>query len=150
MSWSPSPSTTGSASATRTPDLSKDLSDEAGRLHSAYEAMFGVVPDMVAARIRFVGEVAPRFQTLTEALRRDALDNGILDPRTVQLFLFGLLLTSRPDAAAGHAAAARRLGAGFDELLAVAELVAMAGAVGALNVAGALLARLHDEEAPPS
>ena len=71
----------------------------------------------------------------------------MLDARTVQVFLFGLLLTSRPDAAAGHAAAARRLGAGFDELLAVAELVAMAGAVGALNVGGALLARLHDEEA---
>jgi alkylhydroperoxidase/carboxymuconolactone decarboxylase family protein YurZ len=126
--------------------VSEGLSDEAARLRSGYEAMFGAVPDMVAARIRFVGEVAPRFQTLTEALRSDALVNGVLDARTVQLFLFGLLLTTRPDAAAGHAVAARRLGAGFDELLAVAELVAMAGAVGALNVGGALLARLHDEE----
>jgi alkylhydroperoxidase/carboxymuconolactone decarboxylase family protein YurZ len=128
--------------------VNEGLPDEAARLHAAYEAMFGAVPDMVAARIRFVSEVAPRFQTLTEALRHDALDNGVLDPRTVQLFLFGLLLTTRPDAAAGHAAAARRLGAGFDELLAVAELVAMAGTVGALNVAGALLARVHDEETP--
>lgn len=108
--------------------------------------MFGVVPDMVAARIRFVDEVAPRFQTLTEALRSDALGNGTLDPRTVQLILFGLLLPTRPDAAAGHAAAARRLGVGFDELLAVVELVAMAGAVGPLNVGGALLGRLRDEE----
>jgi alkylhydroperoxidase/carboxymuconolactone decarboxylase family protein YurZ len=114
-------------------------------LRSAYETMFGSVPDMVANRIRFVGQVAPRFQTLTEALRSDALGNGVLDARTVQLFLFGLLLTVRPDAAAGHAAAARRLGVGFDELLAVVELVAMAGAVGALNVGGALLARLQDE-----
>ena len=122
-----------------------DPGDDAA-LRSAYEAMFGTVPDVVADRIRFVSEVAPRFQTLTEALRSDALGNGVLDARTVQLFLFGLLLTSRPDAAAGHAAAARRLGVGFDELLAVAELVAMAGAVGALNVGGALLAGLHDDE----
>jgi hypothetical protein len=115
-------------------------------LRSAYEAMFETVPDMVADRIRFVSEVAPRFQTVTEAMRADALGNGVLDDRTVQLFLFGLLLTARPDAAAGHAAAARRLGVGFDELLAVVELVTMAGAVGALNVGGALLARLRDEE----
>ena len=115
-------------------------------LRAAYEAMFGAVPDMVANRIRFVGEHAPRFQTLTEALRSDALGNGVLDARTVQLILFGLLLTTRPDAAAGHAAAARRLGAGFDELLAVTELVAMVGAVGALNVGGALLARLQEED----
>jgi len=127
-------------------DVTDDPSDESARLVAAYEEMFGAVPDMVAARIRFVGEVAPRFQTLTEALRSDALGNGVLDDRTVQLFLFGLLLSTRPDAAAGHAAAARRLGAGFDELLAVTELVAMAGAVGALNVGGALLARLRDEE----
>ena len=126
--------------------MTEGEADDLARLHSAYEAMFGSVPDMVAARIRFVGELAPRFQTLTEALRRDALGNGVLDARTVQLFLYGLLLTSRPDAAAGHAAAARRLGAGYDELLAVTELVAMAGAVGALNVGGALLARLHDED----
>jgi alkylhydroperoxidase/carboxymuconolactone decarboxylase family protein YurZ len=126
--------------------MSEGDSDEAARLHAAYEAMFGAVPGLVADRIRFVGEVAPRFQTLTEALRSDALGNGVLDDRTVQLFLFGLLLTTRPDAAAGHAAAARRVGAGFDELLAVAELVAMAGAVGALNVGGALLASLQDEE----
>jgi alkylhydroperoxidase/carboxymuconolactone decarboxylase family protein YurZ len=125
--------------------MTDGTSDDQAALRSAYEEMFGSVPDIVEARIRFVGEVAPRFQTLTEALRSHALGNGALDDRTVQLFLFGLLLTSRPDAAAGHAAAARRLGAGFDELLAVVELVAMAGAVGALNVGGALLARLHDE-----
>jgi len=121
-------------------------SDESARLLGAYEATFGAVPDMVTARIHFVGEVAPQFQTLTEALRSDALGNGVLDARTVQLFLFGLLLSTRPDAAAGHASAARRLGAGFDELLAVVELVAMAGAVSALNVGGALLARLREEE----
>lgn len=126
--------------------MSEDASADTGDLRASYEAMFGAVPDMVEARIRFVGGLAPRFQTLTEELRADALGNGILDGRTTQLLLFGLLLTGRPDAAAGHAAAARRLGVGFEELLAVTELVAMAGAVGALNVGGALLARLREKE----
>jgi alkylhydroperoxidase/carboxymuconolactone decarboxylase family protein YurZ len=126
--------------------MTDDVSGEVDELLASYQAMFGSIPDMVTARISFVGKVAPRFQELVEALRGDALGNGVLDARTTQLLLFGLLLTTRPDAAAGHAAAARRLGAGFDELLAVAELVAMAGAVGALNVGGALLARLRDEE----
>ena len=76
--------------------MSGDGSGDEAHLGAAYEAMFGAVPDMVAARIRFVGEVAPRFQTLTEALRNDALGNGVLDARTVPLFLFGLLLTARP------------------------------------------------------
>jgi 4-carboxymuconolactone decarboxylase len=126
--------------------VTEDALSAEQELLAAYEAMFGSVPDMVDTRIRFVGEVAPRFQALTEALRADALGNGVLDPRTTQLLLFGLLLTSRPDAAAGHAVAARRLGVGWEELVAVTELVAMAGAVGALNVGGALLARLRDDE----
>lgn len=117
-------------------------------LRGRYEATFGFVPDLPAARLPFAAEFGPTFQALVEALRRDAVDEGVLDARTVHLVLFAVLLASRPDAAAGHAAAARQMGVGYAELLAVTELVALAGALGALNVGGALLARLHADEAP--
>ena len=74
------------------PEGLRDVTDPAGdeaQLWSAYETMFGAEALRSAALGRHLG-------------------NGVLDDRTVQLFLFGRLLTSRPDAAAGHAAAARR------------------------------------------
>lgn len=116
-------------------------------LRRRYEATFGFVPEVPAVRLPFAAEFGPTFQALVEALRRDAIDGGVLDARTVHLVLFALLVVSRPDAAAGHAVAARQFGAGYAELLAVTELVALAGALGALNVGGALLARLHADEA---
>jgi alkylhydroperoxidase/carboxymuconolactone decarboxylase family protein YurZ len=121
------------------------VTTDVDELRRRYEAMFGFVPDLPAARLPFAARFGPSFQALVEALRSDALDNGVLDAKTAHLVLFALLLGNRPDAAAGHAATARRLGAGFDELLAVTELVALAGALGALNVGGALLARLEDD-----
>lgn len=111
-----------------------------------YEVMFGAVPELPAVRVPFAAEFAPDFQALVEDLRAHALGNGVLDPKIVQLVLYGLLVGSRPDAAAGHAAAARREGASYEELMAVTELAALVGALGALNVGGALLARLRDSE----
>ena len=111
-----------------------------------YEVMFGAIPELPAVRVPFAAEFSPEFQTLVEDLRAHALGNGVLEPKVVQLMLYGLLLGNRPDAAAGHAAAARREGASYEELMAVTELVALTGALGALNVGGALLARLRDTE----
>lgn len=123
------------------------LTTDPEELLHRYEAMFGFVPELPAARVPFVAELAPNFQAVVEALRADALANGALDPGTIQLILFAVLLGPRPDAAAGHAVAARRLGVGFEALLAVVELVALSGALGPLNVGGSLLARLRADEA---
>lgn len=81
--------------------MTEESSAEEAQLRARYQAMSGSVPDMVAARIGFVGELAPQFQVLTKALRADALDNAILDARAAPLLLFGLLLRTRPHGAAG-------------------------------------------------
>jgi 4-carboxymuconolactone decarboxylase len=72
----------------------------------------------------------------------------VLDMKTTQLILFGMLLAEHnPVGAQAHAAAARKAGASWEELHTVMQLAAATGALWAANNGGALLKTLRDKEA---
>ena len=109
--------------------------------------MFGTLPPLPAARFEFSGEVNPEFLRVSEQLREGAFYSDVLDMKTTQLILFGMLLAEHNTVGAqAHAAAARKAGASWEELHTVMQLAAATGALWAANNGGALLKALRDKE----
>ena len=125
----------------------KELPADLQKFRDSYVEMFGALPPLPAARFAFSGEVNPEFLRLSEQLRAQAFYNEVLDARTTQLILFGMLLAEHnPVGAQAHATAARRAGASWEELHTVMQLAAATGALWAANNGGALLKTLKDKE----
>ena len=92
--------------------------------------MFGTLPPLPAARFEFSGEVNPEFLRVSEQLRKGAFYSDVLDMKTTQLILFGMLLAEHNTVGAqAHAAAARKAGASWEELHTVMQLAAATGAL---------------------
>jgi len=106
---------------------------------ATYREMFGFVPGHVAARVAEQAELDPEFLDALETLRATAYANPALDDKTKQLVAFAVLHSHLRPAALNHLIAARRVGASWDELHAVAEIVAVLGALGPANRIGELL-----------
>ena len=88
-----------------------------------------------------------KFLRVSEQLRKGAFYSGVIDMKTTQLILFGMLLAEHnPVGAQAHAAAARKAGASWEELHTVMQLAAATGALWAANNGGALLKTLRDKE----
>lgn len=125
----------------------EDLTAELAAFRDSYVEMFGLLPALPAARFEFSGAVNPAFLHKTEALRAEAFYSDVLDMKTTQLILFGMLLAEHNQAGAqAHAAAARRAGATWAELHKVVELASATGALSAANVGSMLLKTLSDKE----
>ena len=72
--------------------MSKKLPDDLEKFRDSYVEMFGTLPPLPAARFEFSGEVNPEFLRVSEQLRRGAFYSDVLDMKTTQLILFGMLL----------------------------------------------------------
>ena len=106
-----------------------------------------LVPPLPAARFEFSGEVNPEFLRVSEQLRRRGVLLQVLDMKTTQLILFGMLLVEHNRSARRqHALAARRAGASWEELHTVMQLAAATGALWPPNNGGALAQGLRDKE----
>jgi len=123
------------------------LPADLAKFRDSYVKLFGVLPPLPAARFEFSGEIGPEFLRLSEQMRAHAFYSDVIDLKTTQLILFGMLLAEHnPIGAQAHAAAARRLGASWEELHKVVELAATTGAFGPANQGGNLLKNLRDKE----
>ena len=101
----------------------KELPADLAKFRDSYVEMFGTLPPLPAARFEFSGEVNPEFLRVSEQLRAGAFYSDVLDMKTTQLILFGMLLAEHnPVGAQAHAAAARRAGASWEELHTVCSL----------------------------
>ena len=127
------------------PDATAIPDDLQARL-AAYADLFGSVPPLPQARYAFVGDVAPDALREQEAVRDRAFFDTPLDAVTTQLMLFGLLLAAGSGAARHHAHAARRAGASWEQLQAVADLAAAVAMLGPANQAGQILYDLRQSE----
>jgi alkylhydroperoxidase/carboxymuconolactone decarboxylase family protein YurZ len=128
-------------------DTKKKLPDDLEKFRDSYAEMFGNLPPLPAARFEFSGDVNPEFLRVSEQLRKGAFYSGVIDMKTTQLILFGMLLAEHnPVGAQAHAAAARKAGASWEELHTVMQLAAATGALWAANNGGALLKTLRDKE----
>lgn len=123
------------------------MSDSGPDWRTGYQEMFGFVPGFVSARLDVQGELDPAFRDAMEAFRARAFGNPALDDRTKQLVAFAVLLSHIRPAAANHLIGARRAGASWDEINAVAEIVTVLGALGPGNRIGELIAEARAKEA---
>ncbi len=125
----------------------KSLPPDLAKFRDTYVELFGVLPPLPSARFEFSGEVNPEFLRLSEKMRAHAFYSDVIDGKTTQLILFGMLLVEHnPIGASAHANAARRLGASWQELHKVVELAATTGAFGPANQGSNLLKNLRDKE----
>ena len=124
-----------------------DLPADLAKFRDSYVGLFGALPPLPAARFAFSGKVNPEFLRLAEQLRAHAFYSDVLDLKTTQLILFGMLLVERNQMGAqAHAAAARRAGASFEELHKIVELAAATGSLAPANQGSALLKALEEKE----
>lgn len=112
----------------------------------SYVEMVGFIPPRVQARAHVTGALDPTTLDLQERLRDHVLATPHLEPKMVQLILFGILLMDRNDAAQTHAIAARRAGASWDELQAVVNLCFLFRGLPGANRGAEILARVAARE----
>jgi alkylhydroperoxidase/carboxymuconolactone decarboxylase family protein YurZ len=114
----------------------------------SYREMFGFVPGFVEARMEEQARLDPAFLDALETLRATAFANPALDDKTKQLVAFAVLHSHLRPAALNHLVGARRAGASWEEVHAVAEIVTVLGALGPGNRVGELLrdARAREPE----
>jgi len=125
----------------------KPLPADLAKFRDTYVELFGTLPPLPAARFDFSGDVNPEFLRLSEELRAHAFYSDVIDGKTTQLILFGMLLVEHNQMGAqAHATAARRLGASWVELHKVVELASTTGAFGPANQGSTLLKTLRDKE----
>lgn len=125
----------------------KQLPADLAKFRDTYVKLFGALPPLPAARFEFSGTINPEFLRLSERMRAHAFYSDVIDGKTTQLILFGMLLVEHnPIGAQAHATAARRLGATWEELHKVVELASTTGAFGPANQGSTVLKNLRDKE----
>ena len=83
---------------------------------------------------------------MQEEMRTHCMYPPCFDLKTAQLMLFGLLLMAASEGARFHAFAARRAGASWEELHAVAAMAGLYGGLTVMNLASELLYKIMESE----
>lgn len=120
--------------------------EEIERLKSTYIDLIGFIPPRIQARFRVSSQIDPEHLRLQEEMRTHCMYPKCFDVKTSQLILFGMLLMNLSEAARFHAIAARRAGASWEELHAVAAMAGLFRGLSAMNLASDLLDKMMQEE----
>lgn len=103
-----------------------------------YEDTIGRIPQEISDRIDIGMQADPKLTEMFEEMRMHILTATVLDKKTVQLMLFGMMSAKLIDAPTRyHACAAKIEGATKEELYAVAGLALLVGGMRSYNTAGA-------------
>jgi 4-carboxymuconolactone decarboxylase len=111
-----------------------------------YRELLGFVPPRIEARLNVTGALDPTILDLQEQIRAHGMYPKCFDVKTAQLMLFGMLLMDLNDAATLHGIAARRAGAGWEELQAVINLCFLFRGLSAANRGAEILANIAQRE----
>lgn len=115
-------------------------------IRALYTQLLGFVPPRIEARVAVGSRVDPEGLEMQETMREHFMYPACFDVKTSQLMLFGILLALMGDAARLHAIAARRAGATWEELWAVANLAFLFRGLPAINMGSEIIKKLADEE----
>lgn len=110
-----------------------------------YKELIGFTPPRIKERIKLGLEVDPELLDRVERIRERAMYPKCMDVKTVQLILFGILLSHLAPAAEYHGRAAMRAGASKAELHAVAGLAFLFRGLPAFNLAAELINKIYAE-----
>lgn len=116
-------------------------------LGGPYKDLLGYVPPRIQARFAITGVLDPHLVALQEQMRSQAMDTPHLEPKMVQVILFGMLLIDGNDAAETHCLAARRAGASWEELQATVSLCFLFRGLPGANRGAEIMARVALREA---
>jgi 4-carboxymuconolactone decarboxylase len=111
-----------------------------------YITLFGAMPPLPAAKFESTAAIDPEALRLAEQQRAHAFYSDVIDIKTTQLILFGILLYAGAPPAKFHALAAQRAGATWEELQKVVELAAAVSASSPMNLGGSILKDLQSDE----
>lgn len=120
--------------------------EEIERLKSRYVELIGFVPPRIQARFNVSSQVDPEHLRLQEAMRLHCMYPSCFDVKTAQLMLFGMLVMAMANGARFHAIAARRAGATWEELHAVAAMAGLFGGLSVMNLASEILDQIMQAE----
>jgi 4-carboxymuconolactone decarboxylase len=127
--------------------MKKPISDkEMKELHARYVELVGFVPPRIQARLKVSSKIDPEHLRLQEEMRRHCMYPECFDVKTAQLMLFGILLSNLAEGARFHAVAARRAGATWEELHAVAAMAGLFRGLSAMNLAAEILDQMMSKE----
>ncbi len=116
------------------------------QMRTLYTELIGFVPPRIEARVAVGSRLDPVGLELQEKTREHFMYPACFDVKTSQLMLFGILLALMGDAARLHAIAARRAGATWEELWAVANLAFLFRGLPAINMGSEIIKKLADDE----
>jgi len=111
-----------------------------------YTEMIGFVPPRIQNRVRLGLEVDPELLDQVERIRTTAMCPECFDAKTVQLMLFGILISHVSPASEFHGRAAKRAGASKAEMHAVAGLAFLFRGLPAFNIAAEVINKIFDED----
>ncbi|EMS71445.1 carboxymuconolactone decarboxylase family protein [Ruminiclostridium cellobioparum] len=111
-----------------------------------YEKLFGFTPELTEKRHNFSAEVMPEILEIHEVFRKKCMNSNILDEKVSQMILFAILSSHMRNGARVHAISSRRLGATWEELHSVANLVFLFSGLSAMNFSISILSDLRNEE----
>jgi 4-carboxymuconolactone decarboxylase len=115
-------------------------------IRALYTELIGFVPPRIEARVSVGSRVDPEGLEMQETMREHFMYPACFGVKTSQLMLFGILLALMGDAARLHAIAARRAGATWEELWAVANLAFLFRGLPAINMGSEIIKKLADDE----
>jgi alkylhydroperoxidase/carboxymuconolactone decarboxylase family protein YurZ len=126
--------------------MSDERPETIDEFRATYEKMLGFVPPRVGSRFEASEKTDPELLLAQERLRNMIMYPEVLDQKTVQLVLFGILHAKLSDAAKLHGLAALRAGASWDELRAVIDLAFLFTGFSAINRGPQVLADIAELE----
>ncbi len=115
-------------------------------MRAFYSELLGFVPPRIEAPVVVGSRLDPEGLELQEKTREHFMYPACFDVKTSQLMLFGILLALMGDAARLHAIAARRAGAMWEELWAVANLAFLFRGLPAINMGSEIIKKMADGE----
>lgn len=115
-------------------------------IEEPYEKLFGFIPELTKKRHQFSAEICPEILEIQERFREKCMHSGVLEEKVGQMILFAILSSHMREGARVHAISSRRLGASWEELHAVANLVYLFSGLSAMNFSIKILSELKELE----
>jgi alkylhydroperoxidase/carboxymuconolactone decarboxylase family protein YurZ len=121
--------------------------EELEELRRAHADLTGFVSPRALARTDLLARLDPELLRIQQEIRRHCMHPRVFDTKTSQLMVFGMLLMSLRDAAKNHGIAARRAGATWEEMQAVANMAYLFGGLSVANRGAEIMGEIARMEA---